>query len=67
MPFTVTWAKNTILQMVKWQYLMRDEGDDEDITSLLQQDTAPEPSIPDSWAEGCVPLMKISNHLQVTM
>ncbi|XP_017307686.1 uncharacterized protein C2orf81 homolog [Ictalurus punctatus] len=63
-PFTAAWAKNTILQMVKWQYLMRDEGDDVDTTSLLQEDTAPAPSIPDSWAEGCVPVIKISNHLQ---
>lgn len=46
---------------------MRDEGDDVDTTSLLQEDTAPTPSIPDSWAEGCVPVIKISNHLQVTI
>ncbi|MCI4392699.1 hypothetical protein PGIGA_G00148860 [Pangasianodon gigas] len=63
-PFTVAWAKNTILQLAKWQHLMCDEGDDVDTTSLLQEDTAPAPSIPDSWAEGCVPVIKISNHLQ---
>lgn len=67
MPFTLAWTKNTILQVVKLQYLMRDDGDDVDITSFLQEDTAPKPSIPDSWAEGCVPVMKISDHLQVTM
>ncbi|KAF4074388.1 hypothetical protein AMELA_G00238910 [Ameiurus melas] len=63
-PFTAVWAKNTILQMVKCQYITRDEGDDVDTTSLLQEDTAPAPSIPDSWAEGCVPVIKISNNLQ---
>lgn len=62
----MAWAKNTMFQLAKWQHLMRDEGDDADTTSILHEDTAPAPSIPDSWAEGCVPVIKISNHLQVT-
>lgn len=62
----MAWAKTTILHLVKWQYLMHDEGDDLNTTSLLQEDTAPAPSLPDSWAEGCVPVIRISNHLQVT-
>lgn len=67
MPFTVAWAKKTIVQLVKWQFLVHDKADDVDTISLLQEDTAPEPSGPDSWAEGCVPVIKISNHLQVTI
>ncbi|XP_053337673.1 uncharacterized protein C2orf81 homolog [Clarias gariepinus] len=67
MPFTVAWAENTILQLAKWQYLMHDEGDDVETISLLQEDTAPAPSVPDSWAEGCVPVIKISNQLQEVM
>ncbi|XP_060763155.1 uncharacterized protein C2orf81 homolog [Neoarius graeffei] len=63
-PFTVAWVNDTILQLTKWQYLMRDEGDDVDTASLLQEDTMPAHSIPDSWADGCVPVMKISNDLQ---
>ncbi|KAG7318344.1 hypothetical protein KOW79_018099 [Hemibagrus wyckioides] len=63
-PFTVAWAKNTMFQLAKWQHLMRDEGDDADTTSILHEDTAPAPSVPDSWAEGCVPVIRISNHLQ---
>ncbi|XP_060738585.1 uncharacterized protein C2orf81 homolog [Tachysurus vachellii] len=64
-PFTVTWAKNTMFQLAKCKYLMHDEGDDVDTTSILKEETAPAPSLPDSWAEGCVPVIKISNHLQM--
>lgn len=66
-PFTVAWAKNTMLHLAKWQHLMCDEGDDEDTAIILQEDTGPAPLIPDSWAEGCVPVIKISNHFQVAM
>lgn len=62
MPFTVAWTKTTILQLVKWQYLMRDEGDDENTTLLLQEDTIPAHSITDSWAGDCVEVVIVSNY-----
>ncbi|XP_072521001.1 uncharacterized protein C2orf81 homolog [Salminus brasiliensis] len=55
-PFTVAWAKDAMVQVIKWQYLMRDEGDGENAVSL--EDTEPPPSITDSWAEGCVSVIR---------
>ncbi|XP_007258376.3 uncharacterized protein C2orf81 homolog [Astyanax mexicanus] len=54
-PFTVAWAKDAMLQVVKLQYLMRDEGDGE---NTVVEDEEPTPSTIDSWAEGCVPIIR---------
>ncbi|TSN86105.1 hypothetical protein Baya_10000 [Bagarius yarrelli] len=64
-PFSVAWAKNAMLQLVNWHYLMRDEGDDIETISILQEDKTPAPLIPDSWAEGCVPVIKIPSPSQL--
>ncbi|XP_062430461.1 uncharacterized protein C2orf81 homolog [Rhea pennata] len=56
-PFTVNQAKDAILQITEWRFLMRDEGElnlEEDAT--WQEDEEPEPCITDSWAQGSVPV-----------
>ncbi|KAI4875492.1 hypothetical protein NFI96_030048, partial [Prochilodus magdalenae] len=63
-PFSVAWAKDAMVQVINWQYLIRDEGDDADISSDLQEDTEPLPSITDSWAEGCVSVITVPNPSQ---
>lgn len=65
-PFAVAWAKDAMVQVIKGQFLMRDEGDGVNVTSDLQEDTEPPPATIDSWAQGCVPVIRILNPLEVT-
>ncbi|XP_074648232.1 uncharacterized protein LOC141903807 isoform X2 [Tubulanus polymorphus] len=56
LPFTITQAKEAILQIIEWQFLSRDEGEqniDEDYT--WAEDEEPLPAITDCWAQGLVP------------
>ncbi|KAL7836596.1 hypothetical protein AOLI_G00278800 [Acnodon oligacanthus] len=63
-PFCVAWAKDAMVQVINCQYPICDEGDEANIISDLQEDTEPLPSIPDSWAEGCVPVIRIPSPAQ---
>ncbi|KAF7687422.1 uncharacterized protein C2orf81 homolog [Silurus meridionalis] len=63
-PFTVTWVNNIILQLIKWQHLERDEGDDVNTALILEEDTEPIPTFPDSWSVGCLSIMKVTNYIQ---
>ncbi|KAL5019313.1 hypothetical protein ScPMuIL_005035 [Solemya velum] len=55
-PFTVCTAKEAILQIVEWQFLSRDEGEQnfENDTTWME-DQEPEPVKTDCWAQGSVP------------
>lgn len=57
LPFTVTMAKDAILQIIEWQFLSRDEGEEniESTDSGWMEDEEPDPAETDCWAQGSVP------------
>ncbi|XP_062614242.1 uncharacterized protein C2orf81 homolog [Saccostrea cucullata] len=56
LPFTVTMAKDAILQIIDWQFLARDEGEVKIETDAgWMEDEEPDPASTDCWAQGSVP------------
>ncbi|XP_069125384.1 uncharacterized protein [Argopecten irradians] len=56
LPFNVTMAKDAILQIIEWQFLSRDEGEQEVETDPgWMEDEEPDPAETDCWAQGSVP------------
>ncbi|XP_071488028.1 uncharacterized protein [Diadema antillarum] len=55
-PYTVTQARDAILQIIEWRFLARDEGEvsPEKDSTWLEEDE-PMPCVPDAWAQGSVP------------
>ncbi|XP_036189960.1 uncharacterized protein C2orf81 homolog [Myotis myotis] len=57
-PFTISQAREAMLQIIEWRFLARDEGESavaEDPT--WGEDEEPLASTTDAWAQGSVPLM----------
>lgn len=55
-PYTVTQARDAILQIIEWQFLARDEGEETPEDNFTwQEEEEPQPSVPDAWAQGSVP------------
>ncbi|XP_022104755.1 uncharacterized protein LOC110986833 [Acanthaster planci] len=55
-PYTVTQARDAILQIIEWQFLARDEGEEKPEENFTwQEEEEPQPSVPDAWAQGSVP------------
>lgn len=59
LPFTITQAKDAILQIIDWQFLARDEGEEGMVESGWVQDEEPEAAVTDCWAQGSVPKMEV--------
>ncbi|XP_039397007.1 uncharacterized protein C2orf81 homolog [Mauremys reevesii] len=60
-PFTISQARDAILQIAEWRFLARDEGEatvEEDAT--WQEEEEPVACVTDSWAQGSVPVMRTS-------
>ncbi|XP_067389677.1 uncharacterized protein C2orf81 homolog [Emydura macquarii macquarii] len=60
-PFTISQARDAILQIAEWRFLARDEGEatvEEDVT--WQEEEEPVACVTDSWAQGSVPVMRTS-------
>uniref|UniRef100_A0A8C8S644 Uncharacterized protein n=1 Tax=Pelusios castaneus TaxID=367368 RepID=A0A8C8S644_9SAUR len=60
-PFTISQARDAILQIAEWRFLARDEGEatvEEDAT--WQEEEEPVACVTDSWAQGSVPVMRPS-------
>ncbi|XP_059170066.1 uncharacterized protein LOC131951721 isoform X2 [Physella acuta] len=56
LPFTISQAKEAIVEIIKWQFLTRDEGEENfQSDSSWHQDEEPEPASTDCWAQGSVP------------
>lgn len=55
LPFTITQAKDAILQIIEWRFLARDEGEKNMADSSWIQDEEPEAAVTDCWAQGSVP------------
>lgn len=58
LPYTAIQTKNTLLQIVEWHFLSRDFGE-QDITrdGGWTEESEPEPTMIDSWAQGSVPVV----------
>lgn len=59
LPFTITMAKDAILQIIEWQFLARDEGEEGLVESCWTQDEEPDAAVTDCWAQGSVPKTEI--------
>ncbi|XP_056135884.1 uncharacterized protein C2orf81 homolog [Lampris incognitus] len=52
-PYSISRAKDCLIQILEWQFFLRDEGEGPEVASRTE-DTEPLPSTTDSWAQGCV-------------
>lgn len=65
LPFTISQAKDAILQIIEWQFLARDEGEEGVVESSWVQDEEPDAAVTDCWAQGSVPKTLIPSPLTV--
>ncbi|XP_073418903.1 uncharacterized protein C2orf81 homolog isoform X1 [Dendrobates tinctorius] len=54
-PYTVSQARDAMLQIVQWTFVPRDEGNNKPDTESTWQEE-PQPCPHDSWAQGCIPV-----------
>ncbi|XP_072900055.1 uncharacterized protein C2orf81 homolog [Hemitrygon akajei] len=60
LPFTITQAKDALLQIIEWQFLIHDPGESNiSLTPSWQEDTEPQANVTDSWAQGSVPVLRL--------
>ncbi|XP_068535520.1 uncharacterized protein C2orf81 homolog isoform X2 [Anas acuta] len=57
-PFTVSQARDAVLQVAEWRFQARDEGDAELEGGAWQEDEEPQPCAIDAWAQGSVPILQ---------
>lgn len=59
MPYVIAQAREAMLQIVEWRFLVRDGGEsDVPADPAWQEDEEPAASVPDSWAQGSVPVLQ---------
>eukprot|EP00916_Digyalum_oweni_P013501 GHVL01022181.1.p1 GENE.GHVL01022181.1~~GHVL01022181.1.p1 ORF type:complete len:460 (+),score=89.71 GHVL01022181.1:226-1605(+) len=59
LPFTLQEAKDAILQIIEWQFLTRDEGEEDVIEGGWIEDEEPNAAVTDCWAQGSVPKTEV--------
>ncbi|XP_033017046.1 uncharacterized protein C2orf81 homolog [Lacerta agilis] len=58
-PYVITQARDAMLQIIEWRFLVRDEGEaGVPIEPTWQEDEEPVAGITDSWAQGSVPVLQ---------
>ncbi|XP_053110560.1 uncharacterized protein C2orf81 homolog isoform X2 [Hemicordylus capensis] len=58
-PYVISQAREAMLQIVEWRFLVRDEGEaDVPADPTWQEDEEPVACITDSWAQGSVPVLQ---------
>ncbi|XP_069779476.1 uncharacterized protein C2orf81 homolog isoform X2 [Narcine bancroftii] len=61
LPFTISQAKDAILQIIEWQFLSYDPGESNvTLDHSWQEDREPKANVTDSWAQGSVPVVRPS-------
>ncbi|XP_061439717.1 uncharacterized protein C2orf81 homolog isoform X2 [Rhineura floridana] len=58
-PYVINQAREAMLQIIEWRFLVRDEGEsDVPADPTWQEDEEPVACITDSWAQGSVPVLQ---------
>ncbi|CAI5785004.1 Hypothetical predicted protein [Podarcis lilfordi] len=58
-PYVITQARDAMLQIIEWRFLVRDEGEaGVPAEPTWQEDEEPVAGITDSWAQGSVPVLQ---------
>ncbi|KAM3831520.1 uncharacterized protein C2orf81 homolog [Vipera latastei] len=58
-PYVIAQAREAMLQIAEWRFLARDEGEsDVPADPAWQEDEETAAAVPDSWAQGSVPLLQ---------
>nr|XP_060635471.1 uncharacterized protein C2orf81 homolog [Anolis sagrei ordinatus] len=58
-PYVINQAREAMIQIIEWRFLVRDEGEaDVPTDSAWQEDEEPVPGITDCWAQGSVPVVQ---------